>query len=108
MKATVLFIGMFLMTNTFVFAGNGDNLVDRIMHRKISYPEALRAKGIEATVSVKLRVVNGGKVEIVDITSDSEEMKAAVAQQVERLKFRAPSNLVGEEFDYTFKFQVQK
>jgi len=109
MKATILFIALFLTTSTsFVFAGNGENLLDRIMHRKISYPESLREKGIETTVKVKVRVLSENQIELIEITSDSEEMKAAIEKQVQQIKIRVPQNLVGNTFSYTFKFQVQK
>jgi|GEM_PF-2504359 len=109
MKATILFIALFLTTTgSFVFAGNGDNLLDRIMHRKISYPESLRAKGIETTVFVKVRVISENQIELIEIASDSEEMKAAIEKQVKQVKIRVPQNLIGNTFNYTFKFQVQK
>lgn len=109
MKATILFIALFLTTTgSFVFAGNGDNLLDRIMHRKISYPESLRAKGIETSVYVKVRVISENQIEIIEIASASEEMKAAIEKQVQQIKIRVPQNLVGNTFNYTFKFQVQK
>ncbi len=108
MKATILFIALFVTTGSFVFAGNGENLLDRIMHRKISYPESLREKGIETTVKVKVRVLAENQLEIVNITSDSEEMKAAIEKQVQQIKIRVPQNLVGDTFTYTYKFQVQK
>jgi hypothetical protein len=109
MKATILFITLFFATTgSFVFAGNGENLLDRLMHRKISYPESLRAKGIETSVHVKVRVLAENKIEIIEITSDSEEMKAAIEKQVQQIKIRVPQNLIGNTFNYTFKFQVQK
>ncbi|MNR73002.1 hypothetical protein D3C72_35800 [compost metagenome] len=78
------------------------------MHRKISYPESLRAKGIETTVQVKVRVVSENKIEIIEIISDSEEMKASVEKQVQQMKLTIPQNLTGNTATYTFKFQVQK
>lgn len=109
MKASILFIAIFFSTaGSFVFAGNGENLLDRIMHRKISYPESLRAKGIETTVQVKVLVLAENKIEILQITSDSEEMKAAIEKQVQQIKIKVPQNLIGNTFNYTFKFQVQK
>ncbi len=109
MKAAILFITLFFTTTgSFVFAGNGENLLDRIMHRKISYPESFRAKGIETTVHVKVRVLAENKIEIIEITSESEEMKAAIEKQVQQIKIKVPQNLVGNTFNYTFKFQVQK
>ena len=109
MKAAILFIVLFLTTSgSFVFAGNGETLLDRIMHRKISYPESLRAKGIETTVQVKVRVISEDKIEILQITSDSEEMKAAIEKQVQQIKIKVPQNLIGNTFTYAFKFQVQK
>ncbi|MNU62017.1 hypothetical protein D3C71_512310 [compost metagenome] len=108
MKTIILFISFFLTTGSIALAGNGETLLDRIMHRKISYPESLRAKGIEATVQVKLRVISENKVEIVEIKSDSQEMKASVEKQVQQIKFNVPQNLIGNVFNYTFKFQVQK
>src|SRR6218665_4008985 len=97
MKAVVLLAGMFLATSV-TFAGNGENLVDRLVKRKVSYPEALRAQGVEATVNVKLRVVAGGLVEIIAIDSESEEMKAAVEKQLRQLKFKNPAQVAGKEF----------
>ena len=108
MKATILFIALFLTTASAAFAGNGESLLDRIMHRKISYPESLREKGIETTVTVKVRVLAENQLEIVKITSESEEMKAAIEKQVQQMKIRVPQNLIGNTFNYTFKFQVQK
>lgn len=108
MKSTVLFTLLFLTTSTLVNAGNGENILDRMMHRKISYPDALRAKGIETTVNVQLRVTADNQIEIIKISSDSEEMNAAVEKQVRQLKFKAPQDLVGNIFNYTFKFKVQK
>ena len=108
MKAIILFTSFFLTTGSIALAGNGETLLDRVMHRKISYPESLRAKGIETTVQVKVRVVSENKVEIVEILSDSEEMKTSVEKQVQQIKFNVPQSLVGNTFNYTFKFQVQK
>lgn len=108
MKAAILFIALFLTTGSVVLAGNGENLLDRIMHRKISYPESLRAKGIETTVHVKVRVLAENQIEILEITSESEEMKAAIEKQVQQMKINVPQNLIGNTFNYTFKFQVQK
>lgn len=108
MKAIILFTSLLFATSYTALAGNGETLLDRIMHRKISYPEALRAKGIETTVHVKLRVLSENQIEIVEITSDSNEMKEAVEKQVKQIKFNVPQNLVGNTFNYTFKFQVQK
>ena len=108
MKTFILFIGFFLTTGSIALAGNGETLLDRIMHRKISYPESLRSKGIETSVQVKVRVVSENKVEIIEIISDSEEMKASVEKQVQQIKFHVPQNLIGNTATYTFKFQVQK
>lgn len=108
MKAVILFIALFFTTGSVVLAGNGETLLDRIMHRKISYPESLREKGIETTVRVKVLVVAQNQIEIVEIASDSEEMKAAVEKQVQQIKISVPQNLVGNTFTYTYKFQVQK
>jgi outer membrane biosynthesis protein TonB len=109
MKATILFIALFLTTSSsFVFAGNGDNLLDRIMHRKISYPESLRSKGIETTVYVKVRVLAENQIELIEIASDSEEMKAAIEKQVQQIKIKVPQNLIGKTFNYAYKFEVQK
>lgn len=108
MKAVILFIALFLTTGSVALAGNGENLLDRIMHRKISYPESLREKGIETTVRVKVRVLAENQIEIIEIASDSEEMKAAIEKQVQQIKIKVPQNLVGNTFNYTFKFQVQK
>lgn len=108
MKTVILFIALFMTTGSIALAGNGENLLDRIMQRKISYPESLREKGIETTVHVKVRVLSENQLEIVQIASDSEEMKAAIEKQVQQVKIRVPQNLVGNTFNYTFKFQVQK
>jgi outer membrane biosynthesis protein TonB len=109
MKTTILLLTLFLSTSSsFVFAGNGDNILDRIMHRKIAYPESLREKGIETTVHVKVLVLAENQLEILEITSDSEEMKAVIEKQVQQIKIKVPQNLVGNTFNYTFKFEVQK
>jgi outer membrane biosynthesis protein TonB len=108
MKASILFIAIFLTTASTTFAGNGESLLDRIMHRKISYPESLREKGIETTVHVKVRVLAENQLEIVEIASESEEMKAAIEKQVQQIKINLPQSLIGNTFNYTFKFQVQK
>ncbi len=108
MKATLGIISMFLLISTFSFAGNGESALDRLMNRKIFYPESLRSQHIEATVMVKLKINEKAKIEIVSIQSDSEEMKKAVERQVMNLKYKATSNLIGSEFDYTFKFKVQE
>jgi outer membrane biosynthesis protein TonB len=107
MKAAILFSALFL-TASLSFAGNGESLLDRIMHRKISYPESLREKGIETTVHVKVRVLAENQLEVVEIASESEEMKAAIEKQVQQIKINLPQSLVGNTFNYTFKFQVQK
>lgn len=107
MKATTILFGIFLAVSTLSFAGNGDSAVDKIISKKIAYPESLRSKGIEATVQVKLKINEEGKLEIVSIQSDSEEMKAAVERQVNKLKYKANSALFNQEFDYTFKFKLQ-
>jgi len=112
MKATLGIISMFLLISTCGFAGNGSRIgrdaLDRLMNRKIFYPESLRAQHIEATVSVKLKINEKAKIEIVSIQSDSEEMKAAVEHQVMNLKYKATPGLIGSEFDYTFTFKVQE
>ncbi|AEA45450.1 hypothetical protein [Fluviicola taffensis] len=108
MKATILVITLFLTTFTSAFAGHGDNSLDRIIHRKISYPESLREKGVEASVYVKVRILAENKLEILQIASDSEEMKAIIEKQVQQIKIKVPQSLVGNTFNYTFKFQVQK
>lgn len=108
MKTVILFIALFMTTGSIALAGNGENLLDRIMQRKISYSESLREKAIETTVHVKVRVLSENQLEIVEIASDSEEMKAAIEKQVQQVKIRVPQNLVGNTFNYTFKFQVQK
>lgn len=108
MKATLGIISAFLLISTFSFAGNGESALDRLMTKKIYYPESLRAQHIEATVTVKLKINEKGKIEIVSIQSDSEEMKKAVERQVINLKYKAPANLIGSEFDYSYKFKVQE
>lgn len=108
MKTIILFIALFITTGSVALAGNGETLLDRIMHRKISYPESLREKGIETTVHVKVRVLAENQLEIVQIDSDSEEMKAAIEKQVQQIKIKVPQNLIGNTFNYTYKFQVQK
>lgn len=108
MKAVILFIALFLTTGSVALAGNGENLLDRIMQRKISYPESLREKGIETTVRIKVRVLAENQIEIIEIASESEEMKAAIEKQVQQIKIKVPQNLIGNTFNYTFKFQVQK
>lgn len=108
MKASILFIALFLTTVSAAFAGNDENILDRIMHRKISYPESLREKGIETTVHVKVRVLAENQLEVIEIASESEEMKAAIKKQVQQIKINLPQALIGNTFNYTFKFQVQK
>jgi len=107
MKAIVLLVVMLVATST-TFAGNGETLVDRLVKRTVSYPEALRLKGIEATVHVKLIVRAGGNIEILAIDSESEEMKLAVEKQLKQLKFKNSAQVLGKEFNYTFRFQVEK
>ena len=108
MKATHLLFSFSLLISSFSFAGNGKNALDRLMNRKIFYPEALSAKGVEATVKVTVRVNELGALEVTSITSDSQEMSEAVQKQVEKLKFTAPNELIGKEYEYSFRFQVQK
>lgn len=108
MKATHLLFSFFLLISSFSFAGNGKNALDRLMSRKIFYPEALSQKGVETTVKVTVRVNESGALQVISIASDSQEMNEAVQKQVEHLKFTAPSDLIGKEFEYSFKFQVQK
>ena len=107
MKVAVLLVGMLVAAST-TFAGNGETLLDRVVKRNVSYPEALRAKGVEATVHVKLKVLTGGAIEILAIDSESEEMKTAVEKQLKQLKFKNSAQVLGKEFNYTFKFQVEK
>jgi outer membrane biosynthesis protein TonB len=107
MKAIVLLAGM-AISGAVAFAGNGETLIDKLVKRRVSYPEALKAKGIEATVNVKLRLIENGEVEILSIDSESEELKASVERQLKSLKFRNASSFIGEEFNYTFRFQVEK
>lgn len=108
MKAVVLTIGFVFAVGAAAFAGNGESLVDKIMHRKISYPEALRAKGIEATVTVQVRVVSENCLEIVSIDSENGEMTEAVKKQIERMKVTIPTSMIGQLYTYAFKFKVQK
>lgn len=108
MKATHLLFSFSLLISSFSFAGNGENALDRLMNRKIFYPEALSVKGVEATVKVTVRVNELGALEVVSIASESAEMSEAVKNQVEHLKFTAPVDLIGKEFEYSFRFQVQK
>lgn len=108
MKTVIITLGIFLSVGTTAFAGNGESLVDRIMNRKISYPEALKAKGIETTVKVKVRVISENQLEIISIASDNNEMTQAVKQQIQNLKVNLPTNLIGQEFSYAFKFEIQK
>jgi len=107
MKAIVLLVGM-AISGTIAFAGNGETLVDKLVKRRVSYPEALKAKGIEATVNVKLRLIENGEVEILAIDSESAELKASVERQLKSLKFRNAASFIGKEFNYTFSFQVEK
>ena len=107
MKAIVLLAGM-VISGAVAFAGNGETLIDKLVKRRVSYPEALKAKGIEATVNVKLRLIENGEVEILSIDSESEELKASVEKQLKSLKFRNAASFIGEEFNYTFRFQVEK
>lgn len=107
MKAIVLLVAM-TISGAVAFAGNGETLVDKLVKRNVSYPEALRAKGVEATVNVKLKLIENGEVEILAIDSESAELKAAVENQLKSLKFRNAARFIGEEFNYTFKFQVEK
>jgi hypothetical protein len=53
-------------------------------------------------------VLAENQLEILEITSDSEEMKAVIEKQVQQIKIKVPQNLVGNTFNYTFKFEVQK
>jgi hypothetical protein len=57
---------------------------------------------------VKVLVLAENQLEILEITSDSEEMKAVIEKQVQQIKIKVPQNLVGNTFNYTFKFEVQK
>jgi outer membrane biosynthesis protein TonB len=106
MKAIIT--SLLLLIGGATFAGSGENLLDRIMHRKISYPESLRSKGIEARVNVLIRVTDENSVEIVTIDSESAELKVAVEQQIKQLKFNLPKSMVGQIFQYVYKFEVQK
>lgn len=107
MKKSFLVAGIIFGLSGMVFASNGESAVDRILHKKISYPEALRAKGIEAKVNVRLKVNEQGKLEIISMDSDSKELKEAVERQVKQLKFKAEEQLIGSVFNYSFNFKVQ-
>ncbi len=108
MKAVLISFGLVLTLASTAFAGNGKSIVDRIMNRKISYPEALRAKGVEATVNVKVRVIAENQLEVVSIASENAEMTAAVKQQIERMKVNIPVSMIGQIYSYAFHFEVQK
>ena len=103
MKLGAVLVGLFITGMT--YAGNGESMIDRLIKRKISYPEALKQKGIEASVQVKLRLLENGKVEVLAIESDSQEMKAEITKQLERISFKNVDQLVGQEFEYKFHFR---
>lgn len=92
---------------TSAIAGNGENLVNRIVKRSVSYPEDLKSRGVEANVRVTVKVLEDGKLEVVSINSRSEELKQSVKTQLLAMKLKNYLPFVGQEFSYTFKFEVE-
>lgn len=108
MKAILTLISAVLLVSTFSFAGNGENAVDKLVNRKIQYPEWLRSKQIETKVMVTLHVNEAGAFEISEIHSDSPEMIEAVKKQIAKLKLKVTPDIIGKDFSYTFNFKIQQ
>lgn len=108
MKAFTLLFSATVLMASLTFAGNGESTLDKLINRKIHYPESLRAKQIDTRVNVLLSVNDSGSIEIISIESDSNELIEAVKQQVSQLKIKDTSDLIGKQFKYTFHFKIQE
>lgn len=108
MYAKTLFLSLaFLLTGTFSFAGNGEQVFRQKVSKHIKYPE-LKGEKVETEVYVQFTVSESGEIVIDTIASASDEINRAIAQQIRDLKVDATdSEVIGKTFYYRFLLKVQ-
>jgi hypothetical protein len=108
MYAKTLFLALaFLLTATFSFAGNGEQVFRKRVSKQIKYPE-LKGEKVETEVYVQFTVSESGEIVIDKIDSASDEINEAIAQQIKDLKVDATdSEVIGKTFYYRFLLKVQ-
>jgi hypothetical protein len=108
MKATV-FITLFgfLFYTAPSFAGNGETVFRKKVSARVSYPEQVSEK-VETEVYVQFTVQESGEIVIDSISSESEEINAAIAKQLTELKVNSSDKeVIGKTFYYRFLLKVQ-
>jgi hypothetical protein len=108
MKTTVILtLFSFLWLSTPSFAGNGETLFKKKVNSKIKYPEQI-SKKVETEVYVQFSVTEAGEIVIDSISSESEEINTAIAEQLKELKVSAEDkDVIGKTFYYRFLLKVQ-
>lgn len=104
---TIILAVAFLLTGTSLFAGNGEQVFRKKVSNQIKYP-ALKGEQVETEVYVQFTVQPSGEIVIDTIASESEEINAAIAQQIKELKVATTdSDVLGKTFYYRFLLKVQ-
>jgi hypothetical protein len=108
MKTTTLItLFSFLFLAAPSHAGNGVQLFKKKVTAQIKYPEQVSEK-VETEVYVQFTVQESGEIVIDSISSESEEINAAIARQLTELKVNSSDKeVIGKTFYYRFLLKVQ-
>lgn len=107
MKIYVLIMMLIFSFSSTLFAGNGESVFRKKISNKISYPENVKEK-VETEVYVEFTVQETGEIVIDNISSESEEINAAIAEQILKLEVKpTDTDVIGKTFRYKFYLKVQ-
>ncbi|MDH4472568.1 MAG: hypothetical protein QE487_08150 [Fluviicola sp.] len=104
---TIILAVSFLLIGATSFAGNGESIFRKKVNSKIKYPENI-SKKIDAEVYVQFTVLESGEIQIDSISSVSDEINKAIADQIKALKVNiSNTDVIGKTFRYKFLMKVQ-
>jgi len=108
MKTKLVLLALSILgVGTQVFAGNGEQLFKKKVNNHISYP-TLKGEDVNAEVFVQFTVSEAGELVIDSISSESEEINAAIVKQLSRIKVdECDAEVIGKTFKYRFVLKVQ-
>lgn len=107
MKIYAIILMLIFFFASSAFAGNGETLFRKKVSNKIAYPEQVSEK-VETEVFVEFTVKNSGEIVIDSISSENEEINAAIADQIRQLDVKpTDTDVIGKTFRYRFVLKVQ-
>lgn len=93
-------------TNTSVSEKNENNEIRKSFSRVISFPEKLKAPSFNETVNVRFKINSNGKVEILKISTQNDELKKHVLERIAKMNIQPSQSSEEKVYSIELDFKV--